>query len=143
LALQSQSFSGNAALEACLVKESAHLVEGTREPHVVKVQRALVVLDGALINSNEVSAATYADPPRMRFSRTSASGRFRNFVLINKDTSHPDHGTLLHEMIHCSDDRFMNDIHDDDTDSVFSQASNRNLLKDVHARFLNVAFFKS
>lgn len=74
--------------------------------------------------------------------RTGISG-FRNFVLINKDRSHPDNGTLLHEMIHCSNDIFMNDFHDSDQNSVFSRGDNRNLLRDEHAKSLNSSFFKS
>lgn len=74
--------------------------------------------------------------------RTGISG-FKNFVLINKDRSHPDNGTLLHEMIHCSNDRFMNDFHDTDQNSVFSRGDNRNLLRDEHAQSLNTSFFRS
>lgn len=73
--------------------------------------------------------------------RTGVSG-FKNFVLINKDRSHPDNGTLLHEMIHCSNDRFMNDIHDDDQNSVYSRGDNRSLLRDEHAQSLNTSFFR-
>jgi len=316
MALQSQLFRGDGALDACLVSDPAHLTLGTRGPHVVKVQRALVLLDGAQIAGDEIAAGNYgrstaaavlaykrqrriinfayqttaddvvgkmtiasldkemaraeARPPlrgcitdiggisprrlrdelpvgdvrqlqfppaRLNVSiqeaflpgetipgssirtvllvdranqllkpfnlslattfvasfdygftvgerdeidvkairkaaekaapssnsvlrvifchlrntdstatsqgeRTGIPG-FKNFVLINKDRSHPDHGTLLHEMIHCSDDRFMNDIHDTDQNSVYSRGDNRNLLTDEHARFLNVAFFKS
>ncbi len=68
---------------------------------------------------------------------------FKNFILINKDVVHPDHGTLLHEMIHCSNDRFMNDIHDQDLNSVLSRGRDRNLLRNEHATSLNSAFFKS
>ncbi len=75
--------------------------------------------------------------------RTGIEG-FRNFVLINKDLSHPDNGTLLHEMIHCSNDRFMNDVHDSDQNSVYSRGNARSLLRDEHARSLNDnRFFKS
>ena len=295
--LKSKLFQGDKALEACLVKDSAHLTEGTRGPHVFKVQRALVALDGALIKGDEVEAqrygpstakavlaykrkrkiinptyqkaadnivgkmtiaamdkemATSEKSPPLRGCTTDFGGgsatsrlkdkvgvgetrqlefpparlnvafqeafkpkesipgdsirtvllvsratkllapfnlklstiflpsfdyafdvgqkddidctsirkaaekaspgsalslrvifchlrksnpvstavsqgaitgvqRFRNFVLINKDTSHPDQGTLLHEMIHCSNDRFMNDIHDTDENSVYSR----------------------
>jgi hypothetical protein len=314
--LQSRLFRGDNALESCLVKDAAHLVEGTRGPHVSKVQHALVLLDGALIEGSEVSVGLYGRstanavlaykrkrgiinpsyqntvdnivgkmtiasldkemaigenrPPlrgcitdigggssssklrdglafrdslqlqfvpsrlhvafqeallpgetipgsslrtvllvdraekllapfNLRLSptflpsffyaftvgerdemdvravrkaaenassavpsslrvifchlrnttstatsqgeRTGISG-FKNFVLINKDRSHPDNGTLLHEMIHCSNDRFMNDFHDTDQNSVFSRGGNRNLLADDHARSLNASFFR-
>jgi hypothetical protein len=68
---------------------------------------------------------------------------FRNFVLVNKDLRHPDNGTLLHEMIHCSSDQFMPDIHPDDRNSVFSRGDDRKFLEEVHARSLNSSFFKS
>lgn len=74
--------------------------------------------------------------------RTFVNG-FKNFVLINKDLRHPDNGTLLHEMIHCSDDQFMPDVHPEDRNSVFSRGDNRNLLEDIHARSLNGSFFKT
>ena len=315
--LQSKLLSGDSALESCLVKDSAHLVEGTRGPHVTKVQHALVLLDGALIEGNEVSAGLYgrstanavlaykrkraiinpayqntADnivgrmtiasldkemtvgenrpplrgcitdigggtspsrlrgglavggslqlefPParlnvafqealrpgetipgsslrtvllvaravkllapfnlglstiflptfpydltvgerddidvrsirtaaqkassaapsslrvifcHLRDTKSTATSQgqttgipgFQNFVLINKDRSHPDNGTLLHEMIHCSNSRFMNDIHDSDQNSVLSRGTDRNLLTDEHAISLNTSFFKS
>jgi hypothetical protein len=317
MALQSRLFRGDNALESCLVKDAAHIVEGARGSHVNKIQRALVLLDGALIDGNEILAELYgrstanavlaykrkrriinpayqntADnivgrmtiasldkemaigesrPPlrgcltdigggtsspqsRVRLGiagssqlqfpparlnvafqeallagekisgsslrtvllveratkllapfnlglstiflatfsyaftvgerdevdvrsirttaqnasaaapsslrvifchlrntdstatsqgeRTGISG-FKNFVLINKDRSHPDNGTLLHEMIHCSNDRFMNDIHDTDQNSVLSRGTNRDLLRDEHATSLNTSFFKS
>jgi len=316
MALQSQLFRGDGALNACLVSDPAHLTPGTRGPHVVKVQHALVLLDGAQIANDEIAAGNYgrstaaavlaykkqrqiinfayqttadnivgkmtiasldkemalaeARPPlrgcstdmgggssrrlrdelpvgdarqlefpparlnvsiqeaflpgetisgssirtvllvdrankllkpfnlsltttfvasfdygftvgerdefdvkairkaaekaapssnsvlrvifcHLRKTTSTATSQgvltgipgFKNFVLINKDLSHPDHGTLLHEMIHCSNDRFMNDIHDKDENSVYAQSLNRNLLKDEHARSLNGAFFKS
>jgi peptidoglycan hydrolase-like protein with peptidoglycan-binding domain len=68
---------------------------------------------------------------------------FPNFVLINKDLQHPDNGTLLHEMIHCSSDRFMPDIHDSDRNSVFSRGDNRNLLQVEHAKSLSECFFRT
>lgn len=57
--LQSQLFRGDRALEACLVDDRAHLVEGSRGPHVRKVQQALALVDGALIALGEVSSGTY------------------------------------------------------------------------------------
>jgi len=46
-------------------------------------------------------------------------------------------------MIHCSNDRFINDIHDKDQNSVLSPGSDRNLLRNEHAISLNTSFFKS
>ena len=57
--LQSQLFRGDRALEACLVDDRAHLVPGTRGPHIRKIQRALALLDGALIALEEVSSERY------------------------------------------------------------------------------------
>jgi len=69
---------------------------------------------------------------------------FKNFVLLNKDLQHPDNGTLLHEMIHCSNDRFMTDIHpQNDPDNIFSQSADRSILRDEHAKSLNESFFKT
>jgi len=68
---------------------------------------------------------------------------FKNFVLVNKDLRHPDNGTLLHEMIHCSSDQFMPDVHPTDRNSIFSQGDDRKFLELVHAQSLNSSFFKS
>lgn len=43
--LRCRLFRGNAALEACLVKDSAHVTPGTVGEHVQLIQRALVYLD--------------------------------------------------------------------------------------------------
>src|SRR5262249_49116426 len=47
------------ALEACLVQDSAHVLEGARGAHVGKIQLALTILDGALIDAAEVAGALY------------------------------------------------------------------------------------
>jgi hypothetical protein len=59
VALQSKLFRGDKALEKCLVQDSAHVVPGASGPHVAKIQRALAILDGALMEAGELSAATY------------------------------------------------------------------------------------
>lgn len=67
---------------------------------------------------------------------------FRNFVLVNKEKVHPDFGTLLHEMIHCSDDNLMSDsAHDEDKNSIFSFGPNRTLVTNAHVRALRSSFF--
>src|ERR1700752_886085 len=320
MALQSRAFRGDKALEDCLVKDSAHLVVGTRGPHVRKVQEALMLLDGALIALDEASANLYgpstaaavlnykrarqiinfsyqktadnivgkmtidsldkemskqearpplrgcldenrpsntrpasitsrtasqsfavvtgptvapkvlriafqdalgeneigiATPTRIlllsaralklikpfnfrlktqflgsfpfpkligerdssdvegvrraaekaspgletdlrvifcKFLPTTSTGTsnggitgiegFKNFVLINKEKVHPDFGTLLHEMIHCSDDNLMSDAaHDEDRTSIFSFGPNRSLVTNAHVTALKGAFF--
>ena len=57
--LQSKIFRGDRALDACLVDDKAHIVQGSRGPHVRKLQQALAVLDGALIGLDEVSSELY------------------------------------------------------------------------------------
>jgi hypothetical protein len=54
--LQSELFRDHTALHACLVKDSAHIVKGARGPHVDKIQTALCILEGAIIDSNELAA---------------------------------------------------------------------------------------
>ncbi len=66
---------------------------------------------------------------------------FPNFVIVNPEITHPDKGTLLHEMIHCSNDRFMNNRHDIDKNSVLSTGDNRTLLIEDHATSIRGAFF--
>jgi len=67
---------------------------------------------------------------------------FQNFVLVNKEKVHPDFGTLLHEMIHCSHDSLMSDlVHDSDQNSIFSFGPNRTLVTNAHAAALRSAFF--
>lgn len=72
---------------------------------------------------------------------TSEVAIFRNFVLMNPQTLHPDRGTFVHEAIHASDDRFMGDIHDQDLTSIFSHGPARTVLKPVHAISLRNSFF--
>src|SRR5690348_3481583 len=45
--LQSQRFRGDPQLEAAAVSDPAHIVQGARGPHVVKIQQALNLLDAA------------------------------------------------------------------------------------------------
>jgi hypothetical protein len=67
---------------------------------------------------------------------------FKNFVLLNKEKVHPDFGTLLHEMIHCSHDSLMSDLaHDDDLNSIFSFGKSRTLVTTRHTIALRRAFF--
>jgi hypothetical protein len=57
--LQSELFRDDNALQACLVKDSAHIVKGARGQHVAKIQTALGIIEGALIDSDELSASFY------------------------------------------------------------------------------------
>ena len=47
MALQSQLFRGDSALEAAANVDSAHITPGARGPHVEKIQTALNILDSA------------------------------------------------------------------------------------------------
>src|SRR5947208_3004448 len=53
MALQSKLFRGDAKLEAALVSDSAHIVQGAIGSHVGKIQQALNELDGAGLNPDE------------------------------------------------------------------------------------------
>ena len=52
MALQSQFFRGDSKLEAAAVSDPAHIIPGTRGPHVGKIQQALNQLDGASITAD-------------------------------------------------------------------------------------------
>ena len=57
--LQSELFRDDAALQACLVKDAAHIVKGARGQHVAKIQSALGIIEGALIDSDELANSVY------------------------------------------------------------------------------------
>lgn len=57
--LKSNTFAGDARLEACLAQDSAHLTPGAHGEFVAKVQAALVYLDNLDINEKELKAQTY------------------------------------------------------------------------------------
>ena len=59
MALQSKSFRNDSKLQACAVSDPAHIVEGAVGDHVVKIQQALLLLDGAKIDAGEVAAKRY------------------------------------------------------------------------------------
>ena len=54
MGLQSQLFRGDQKLEAAAVSDPAHIVPGATGPHVAKIQRALIQLDGANIATDEM-----------------------------------------------------------------------------------------
>jgi hypothetical protein len=51
--LQSKLFKGDQRLEACLIHDSAHVTPGTAGEFVTKIQKALFILDGAVIDPSE------------------------------------------------------------------------------------------
>ena len=59
MALISKAFRGDPKLEACLVSDPAHIVEGATGDHVVKIQMALSILDDAKIANSEILAKRY------------------------------------------------------------------------------------
>jgi peptidoglycan hydrolase-like protein with peptidoglycan-binding domain len=54
MGLQSQLFRGDPKLEAAAVSDPAHIVLGAAGPHVGKIQRALIQLDGAAIAQDSI-----------------------------------------------------------------------------------------
>ena len=59
MALQSNLFSGDAKLQACLVNDAAHVTLGTRGEHVGKLQIALKALGDVEISASEFASKTY------------------------------------------------------------------------------------
>jgi peptidoglycan hydrolase-like protein with peptidoglycan-binding domain len=59
--LNSRTFAGDPALEACLVNDSAHLTIGVQGEHVAKVQSAIIFLDGLDIDPAELRAQLYGE----------------------------------------------------------------------------------
>ena len=54
MGLQSELFRGDAQLEAAAISDPAHIIQGSRGPHVRKIQQALVELDDASIDLDSV-----------------------------------------------------------------------------------------
>jgi hypothetical protein len=61
MALQSQSFRGDPKLEAAAVSNPAHILKPSTGIHVSKIQRAVMQLDGAQIDKNELGLGRYGD----------------------------------------------------------------------------------
>lgn len=59
MSLLSLLFRGNAALEACAVRDEAHILEGAKGEHVAKIQFALFRIDRSVIDRNELVSQTY------------------------------------------------------------------------------------
>ena len=57
--LRSQLFAGDAKLEACLTKDSTHILQGAVGDHVSKIQAALFILDKLSIDAGELSGKRY------------------------------------------------------------------------------------
>jgi len=59
MTLRSDALAGDERLEACLVKDAAHLTLGAQGEFVAKVQAALIFLDELLIDDRELDTSTY------------------------------------------------------------------------------------
>jgi peptidoglycan hydrolase-like protein with peptidoglycan-binding domain len=61
MGLISKLFKGDPKLEACLLNDSAHILQGKNNvgEHVAKIQTAVSRLDGYGIQPSEISAKTY------------------------------------------------------------------------------------
>ena len=57
--LRSATLRDDQALQACLVRDQAHVLPGARGPHVAKIQRALLLLDQARIDATELRSKHY------------------------------------------------------------------------------------
>lgn len=59
MALQSNLFKGDRALESCLVQDSAHIIVGASGDHVSKLHTALLILDGVSVAATELKTQHY------------------------------------------------------------------------------------
>lgn len=59
MGLRSMLLKGDPALEACLIRDSAHILLGAAGPHVGKIQIALLQLDGLGIAPGELAAQLF------------------------------------------------------------------------------------
>jgi hypothetical protein len=57
--LRSLMLKDDAALQKCLVSDSAHVIPGAAGPHVSKIQKVLMLADRARIAENELRARAY------------------------------------------------------------------------------------
>jgi hypothetical protein len=60
MGLKSKLFRGDSKLEAAAISDPAHILHGATGPHVGKIQRALIVLDGATID-DELRKTVYGN----------------------------------------------------------------------------------
>lgn len=59
MTLKSNLFAGDAKLETAAASHTGHITPGAVGPHVKKIQAALAVLDGAVIDQGELDAGRY------------------------------------------------------------------------------------
>jgi hypothetical protein len=87
MSLQSQLFRGDPKLEAAAVSDSAHILPGASGPHVIKIQQALIQVDGAAIAPDGIygpaTAAAVADFKRKQQPQIlNFAGKIDNIVGI-------------------------------------------------------------
>jgi hypothetical protein len=61
MGLRSTLFRGDTALDACLIRDSAHLTVGTTGEHVSKVQQAVLTVGQSGIRDGELAALRYGE----------------------------------------------------------------------------------
>jgi hypothetical protein len=57
--LTSKLFRGDPKLEACLVQDSAHIVQNATGAHVGKIHTALFAIDGVSVAARDLASQTY------------------------------------------------------------------------------------
>ena len=77
--LKSRLFVGNGALEACLVRDSAHVTPGSVGEHVQLIQRALVYLGDKTITGIEYRSGTYGQTTAAAVLRFKQRRRIVNY----------------------------------------------------------------
>ena len=73
--LKSQLFEGNERLNACLVKDAAHVVPGEVGPHVADIQLALKIIDGLRSTRPNARPGPMVPARRSRCSPTRRNAR--------------------------------------------------------------------
>jgi hypothetical protein len=84
MALLSNFFKGNRALENSLVLDSAHIVPGASGDHVSKIQLALLVLDNTSIARNELTTKLYGQSTAAAVLAYKNKRRIINFSYQNQ-----------------------------------------------------------
>ena len=57
--LQAFQFAGDSKLEASLIEDRAHILEGAQGEHVAKIQAAIMLLDNVQIDQGELDRSFY------------------------------------------------------------------------------------
>jgi hypothetical protein len=86
--LTSRLFSGDQALEDCLILDPRHVVPGAQGLHVAKIQKALITLGAGVISEGEITGMVYGDTTAR--SVLSFKGPPRNILNIALGQTTPD-----------------------------------------------------